>query len=141
LPALDPARPELQAAFVAPRSAMEATLAEIWSKTLGVEQVGVHDNFFDLGGDSILSMQIIARANQEGIRLMLKQLFQHQTIAELAGVATRAVTQAEPEASPDEAPLTPIQHWFFEQELVDSHHYTQFFSLEARAALDDVLLR
>ena len=85
------ARPELEKAFVAPRTSVEEVLADIWSQVLRIEQVGVHDRFFELGGDSILSIQVIARANKAGLRLTLKQIFQHQTIAELALVA-EAVT-------------------------------------------------
>ena len=84
LPSPDEQRLELEVEFVAPRTAVEQTLADIWQQLLNVERVGINDNFFELGGDSILSIQIIARAAQAGIRLTPKQLFQHQTIAELA---------------------------------------------------------
>ena len=73
--------------FVAPRTLTEEMLAQIWSQVLKVEQVGIYDNFFELGGDSILSIQIIIRARQAGLLLTPKQLFTHQTIAELAPVA------------------------------------------------------
>src|SRR5437667_12192798 len=75
-----------EASFVAPRSEVEQTLAVIWQQVLGVRtQIGIHDNFFALGGDSILSLQIVGRARQAGIgKLTAKQLFQHQTIAQLA---------------------------------------------------------
>jgi aryl carrier-like protein len=57
------------------------------AQVLGLEQVGIDDNFFELGGDSLLSIQVISKANQAGLRLTPKQLFQHQTIAQLAAVA------------------------------------------------------
>ena len=69
------------------RTSVEAVLAGIWAAVLKLERVGIYDNFFELGGDSILGIQIIARANQAGLRLTTKQLFQHQTVAELAAVA------------------------------------------------------
>src|SRR5262249_10062804 len=82
--------------FAPPRNAVEETLAQIWANVLGLDRVGIHDNFFELGGDSILSIQIIARANQAALRLSPRQLFQHQTIAELASVAgTAAIVNAE----------------------------------------------
>lgn len=71
-------------------------LAAIWAQVLGLARVGVRDNFFDLGGDSILSIQIIARANQAGLRLTAKQIFQHQTIADLARAAEAATASEEP---------------------------------------------
>jgi len=76
-----------EAAYVAPRTDAEATLAGIWEQLLRVERVGVDDNFFELGGDSISSIQIVARANQAGLRLTPAQLFEHQTVARLAAVA------------------------------------------------------
>jgi amino acid adenylation domain-containing protein len=101
LPAPDQERPELEAAFVAPRTSAEETLAAIWRQVLGLEQVGVHDNFFELGGDSILSIQIIARAKQAGLQLTPRQLFEHPTVAGLASVAgTGPVIQAEQGLSP-----------------------------------------
>ncbi|WP_437913628.1 amino acid adenylation domain-containing protein [Sorangium sp. So ce302] len=76
--------------FVAPRSEVEATLAQIWADILRVERVGIHDNFFSLGGDSIRSLQVIARANQRGIKLSPKHLFDHPTVAAAAAVAVSA---------------------------------------------------
>ncbi len=74
----------LERGFVAPRTPAEKILAAAWQDVLGVERVGIDDNFFDLGGDSILSIEIVLRANQAGLQLSLKQLFQYQTVAELA---------------------------------------------------------
>src|SRR5919109_2303073 len=72
--------------YVAPRTPTEERLAGIWAEVLRVERVGRHDNFFALGGDSILSIQIVAQAQQAGLQLTPKQLFQHQSIAELGAV-------------------------------------------------------
>ncbi|MGH9336559.1 MAG: phosphopantetheine-binding protein, partial [Vicinamibacteria bacterium] len=71
--------------YAAPRSQVEKTLAAIWTDVLGLDRVGVRDNFFELGGDSILGIQIVARAKSAGLSLMVRQIFEHQTIAELAG--------------------------------------------------------
>jgi len=70
--------------FVAPENRMEKVLADIWSQVLGLERIGVHDNFFQLGGDSIVSIQIAAKAHRAGIPLAPLQLFQHPTINKLA---------------------------------------------------------
>ncbi|NET71698.1 MAG: amino acid adenylation domain-containing protein, partial [Sphaerospermopsis sp. SIO1G2] len=83
LPAPDSARPELESVFIAPRTTEEQILAAIWSRVLDVAQVGIHDNFFALGGDSIRSIQVLSEAREKGLNLSVKQLFQHQTIAEL----------------------------------------------------------
>ncbi|MEG5016670.1 MULTISPECIES: amino acid adenylation domain-containing protein [unclassified Microcoleus] len=141
LPAPDRDRPELEEAFAAPSTAIEKILAEIWAQVLGLEQVGIDDNFFELGGDSILSIQVISKANQAGLRLTPKQLFQHQTIAQLAAVAdTTETQQSEQGLITGEVPLTPIQHWFFEQNLSDPHHWNQAVLLELRQPLEPALI-
>jgi amino acid adenylation domain-containing protein len=82
--------------FAAPGNEIESILTEIWSQVLGVKNVGVDDNFFALGGDSILSLRVLSTAKGRGLRFSLPQLFQHQTIRELA--RTLAWSQA-PQAS------------------------------------------
>jgi len=72
--------------YRAPRNPVERALARIWAEMLNLDRVGIDDNFFDLGGDSILSMLVVAAAGREGIRLTSLQLFQQQTIAGLAGL-------------------------------------------------------
>lgn len=79
------ARPDLDSEYAAPRNDQESKLAEIWQELLGVNSIGIHDNFFDLGGHSLVATQILARLKQDcGATLELHALFQHQTIAELA---------------------------------------------------------
>ncbi len=79
-------RPDVQSAYVAPRTETERALAAILQELLGVEQVGIEDNFFELGGDSVLSIQVIARAARVGLQINPQQIFEHQTVAELAAV-------------------------------------------------------
>ena len=88
LPAPSGGRPELAAAYEPPGDELERTLAAIWQEVLGLERVGRHDNFFDLGGDSILCLQIVARLHRRGLDADLRLLFQHQTIAALAPTST-----------------------------------------------------
>jgi len=129
-------------AYVPPSTPVEAALAEIWAKLLNLSQVGIHDKFFALGGDSILSIQMIARAHQIGVRLTPKQIYQHQTIAELATVAdTTLIVQAEQGAVMGSVPLTPIQHWFFEQATCDPHYWNQSLLLEPQELLDPHVLQ
>jgi non-ribosomal peptide synthase protein (TIGR01720 family) len=127
--------------YVAPRSAVEEKLVEIWASVLGAERVGVRDNFFELGGDSILSIQVVAKARQVGVHLTPRQMFQHQTVADLAMAALARETSrnaAEPDV--DHIPLTPVQQWFFEQESPDPHHYNQAVILEVHPEADRDLL-
>ena len=83
LRAPDTARPELEDVFVAPSTPEEKILSAIWAKVLSVEQVGINDNFFALGGDSIRSIQVLSQAKEQGLSFSVQQLFQHQTIHEL----------------------------------------------------------
>ncbi|HWW74990.1 MAG TPA: condensation domain-containing protein, partial [Pyrinomonadaceae bacterium] len=125
------------AVYAAPRTPTERLLADIWQEVLGLDRVGVHDNFFELGGDSILSIQIISRVNRAGIGLTVKQLFEWQTIAELAQVAPeRRTIKAEQGIVTGRAPLTPIQRWFFEGRSPDPHHCNQSVLLLAAGRLD-----
>ena len=141
LPAPTGVQPEFDHEYVMPQTEIEETLASIWASMLGVERVGIHDNFFELGGDSILSIQVISRANQAGLRLSPKDLFQHQTVAKLAAVAgTAAEVIAEQGLVEGSVALTPVQHWFFEQEMTDPHHFNQSLLLEVRQAIDAAVL-
>ncbi|HEX6899308.1 MAG TPA: SDR family NAD(P)-dependent oxidoreductase [Thermoanaerobaculia bacterium] len=77
-------RPELGTAYAAPSTPTETMLAQVWQNVLGLEQVGVDDNFFDLGGDSVMGIQLVARASARGLQFSPEQLFEHQTIGNLA---------------------------------------------------------
>jgi amino acid adenylation domain-containing protein len=84
LPSPDATEPEPGPAFVAPRTSVEQVLAEVWAETLGVRRVGIDDNYFALGGDSILSIRIRAGMLERGFDFSLEQLFEHPTIRGLA---------------------------------------------------------
>ncbi|HKV12758.1 MAG TPA: amino acid adenylation domain-containing protein [Thermoanaerobaculia bacterium] len=141
LPAPESERPEPRAGFSAPGTPAEQTLAEIWAQVLGVERVGVYDDFFELGGDSILSIQIVARANQSGLRVTPRQLFEHPTVAALAAVAgTAEIPKTEQGLVTGPVPLTPIQHWFFERGFQKVDHYNQALLLEVRQPLEPAVL-
>jgi hypothetical protein len=75
-----------RAAYVAPRTPTEATLAGIWRELVGSDRVGVADNFFEIGGDSILGVRLVARANEAGIPLTNPDIYRRQTIEEQAAV-------------------------------------------------------
>ena len=103
--------------FQAPQGAVEELLAALWAELLGRDRVGRHDNFFALGGDSILSIQLVARARAAGLELTPRQIFQQQTLAKLAETAGRRPTSADqPTSYGLPVPLTPVQHWFFAQQ-------------------------
>ncbi|HWO12666.1 MAG TPA: amino acid adenylation domain-containing protein, partial [Polyangiaceae bacterium] len=99
--ALPAPAPTSDAVFVAPRGEAEQILARVWCELLGLERVSVRDNFFKLGGDSITTLQVVARARRLGLELSPKQLFEHQTIESAARTARLAA--AAPAASGDTA--------------------------------------
>jgi non-ribosomal peptide synthase protein (TIGR01720 family) len=134
--------PQWQSAdYQAPQGSNEQTLAAIWQQVLGVERVGRSDHFFELGGDSIVALQVVSRARQQGLALAPRDLFQQQTLAELAAVARPASesTQAQGPVS-GEVPLTPIQAHFFAMGQAEPAHWNQSLYLEVQRPLDPALL-
>jgi amino acid adenylation domain-containing protein len=131
LPAPDVDRAVLSVDFAAPRTPTEATLASIWADVLGLDAVGVHDNFLELGGDSILSIQVIGRLARAGLRLTPRQLFERPTVAGLAEVAvpSAAPPAADQRLIENEALASPIQRWFVAERFAQAHHWNQAVSL------------
>ncbi|MGM1058996.1 amino acid adenylation domain-containing protein [Saccharothrix sp. Mg75] len=138
LPVPDGERPDLQTGFTAPRTAAEHALAEVWSEVLGVAGIGVHDNFFDLGGDSILAIQAAVGARRVGLSVTPRMVAATPTIAELAAETPGGGgVDAEQGVVTGDAPLTPILHWFTGLG-VPLDHYNQAVRLrwEGPVALD-----
>jgi amino acid adenylation domain-containing protein/non-ribosomal peptide synthase protein (TIGR01720 family) len=107
-----------------PRTQRERILAEIWGELLPVDRVGLDDNFFQLGGDSIVSLQVLGRASRRGLRLTTRQIFNHPILLELAAVATEAkAASTEQGLVTGPIPLTPIQRAFFATPDPAPHHY------------------
>jgi aryl carrier-like protein len=75
-------------AYVAPRNATEQALCDVWQEVLRRERVGIGENFFSVGGDSILSIRIVSRLKARGLQIQIKDLFEHQTIEQLAPFVT-----------------------------------------------------
>ncbi|HEX8160667.1 MAG TPA: amino acid adenylation domain-containing protein, partial [Pyrinomonadaceae bacterium] len=129
---------EMRRGRVAPQSEEERALAEVWAEVLKLEGVGVNDNFFALGGDSILSIQVVSRAAERGLKLSPRDLFAHQTIAELAAACRPSAPGLAPPQGPvtGHVPLTPIQHWFFERQFNRPHHWNQAVLLGLRRRIE-----
>ena len=135
-------RDELGDGYAPPTNEVEERLAEVWAGVLNVERVGIHDNFFALSGDSILSIQIVVRAKEVGLHFNPRQMFQHQTIAELAAVTSfNPPVSAEQGALSGPVPLLPIQLDFFERRLPEPHHFTQALMINPGAEVDVAALR
>ncbi len=113
LVAMEPPQRDRDTEIIPPQTAIEQTLAQIWHQVLGIDEVGIADNFFELGGDSILAITIVAKANEAGLKVTAPQLFQHQTIAELASVVEPIDRDSIPAShstiQTDTYPLSPLQ--------------------------------
>ncbi|MBQ4816178.1 non-ribosomal peptide synthetase [Bacillus pumilus] len=126
-----------QTAYEAPRDEVETLLCDIWEDVLGVSEVGIHDHFFFLGGDSIKGIQMASRLTQAGWKLDMKLLFQYPTIAELRPYIEEADQLTADQSSIEgEVMLTPIQRWFFERTFTDQHHWNLSMMLHAPNGFD-----
>jgi acyl carrier protein len=91
-------RPQLAVEFVAPRNPTEETIARAWCELLGLEQVGVHDSFLDLGGDSLLATRLVSRLRESlALDLPIRLVFEASTVAELAAAIESSRERAEAE--------------------------------------------
>ncbi|PPT34605.1 hypothetical protein XarjCFBP7653_19930 [Xanthomonas arboricola] len=125
------------ASYRAPETPVERSLCALLGALLNRERVGLDDNFFALGGDSILAIQLVSRARKAGLRVSTQQIFEHQTVAALARVAsTTAAHAVGTQISAAPFALTPIQQWFVLAQPETADHYNQSLLLEAPAALD-----
>ncbi len=149
---LEEKQSQLDGQYAAPATPEEEVLAAIWEDVLGVERVGVDDNFFALGGDSIRSVQVISKARDRGLGLTIQQLFQHQTIRGLASHLTSLQSEAALQLDPfslvaedgltfppgveDAYPLTMLQAGMLFHSALDSqsavYHNVAGFHLRAR---------
>jgi non-ribosomal peptide synthase protein (TIGR01720 family) len=125
-----------------PRSEIERTLAGIWQQVLGLPRVGIHDAFADLGGDSLLSMQVLLAAESAGLSITAEDVQVHGTIATLAeaieGREEKAAGRVEPHVG--EALLLPRQRFLLRQEAAAGSKPVLSIVLEAREPLDEGLL-
>ncbi|AWM17129.1 non-ribosomal peptide synthetase [Bacillus inaquosorum] len=127
--------------YTAPRTELEKILAGVWESVLGAERVGIDDHFFELGGDSIKSIQVTSSLYQSGYKLDIKHLFKHPTIAGVVPFVEPVIRIAEQGEIKGRSLLTPIQHWFFAQQYQDLHHYNQSIMLCWKEKLDESKLR
>ncbi len=142
LPAPDGDRPALSEGYVAPQTPSQQKLADTIGAIVGLDKVGIHDNFFEIGGDSILAIQVVARAQEAGVRLTPYDIFAHPTVAALAEAITTGLTvDAEQGEVTGPAPLTPMQRWFCLADIAEPHHWNTSVLLELGAAAEPDLLR
>ncbi|MGI0134611.1 MAG: AMP-binding protein, partial [Candidatus Micrarchaeaceae archaeon] len=154
LPAPDESRTALTQAYVAPQTPEEQLLATLWSRALRVERIGIYDNFFSLGGDSLLSMSVLAGARKRGLDFSLQEFFQYPRIHDLARVLRRRevkLEEASDELQADEraaspalelgdVPLLPGEGWQLFT-LRNPHHFNVPILLSVHQQLDLQVLK
>ncbi|CAM4488354.1 non-ribosomal peptide synthetase [Paenibacillus tarimensis] len=121
--------------YTPPGSTLEKTLAQIWEQVLGITSPGIHDNFFELGGDSIKAIQVSSRLYAQGLRIELRNVMKHPTIAGMSKHITtvnRVISQGPVEG---EVSFTPIIDRFLEQPEEVRHHYNQSVMLHFREGI------
>ncbi|OZY86396.1 hypothetical protein CBP51_05045 [Cellvibrio mixtus] len=132
----------LQTDYAAPETPVEKSLVDIWAGLLKIPagKLSVNANFFELGGDSILSIQVVSRSAQRGMHFSIKDLFNAQSVRRLATLVRARARVSAPQAPVTGAmPLLPIQRRFFEDE-TDWHHYNQAVLLRTPPGFDPAIL-
>lgn len=124
-----------------PENEIQEILIEAWKGVLGVV-AGIHDNFFELGGDSIKAVQLVSKLSTVNIRVSVQDLLQQQTIANISRFVekTDVITQFQGIVT-GERSYTPIEHWFFEQELPLLHHYNQSVLIRFKIKIESAILQ
>jgi non-ribosomal peptide synthase protein (TIGR01720 family) len=118
-------RPDLIEPYVAPTDPIEESIIDMWINIFGYEKIGVHDNFFELGGDSLKLVQVVSQLNEAGYKVELKEIFDHQSISELALFVKdkKQVSQiSDQQTVIGSIPLTPFQKSLFKNANPDSIH-------------------
>jgi amino acid adenylation domain-containing protein/non-ribosomal peptide synthase protein (TIGR01720 family) len=123
----------------APTTEAERAIAKVYEAVLGRDRIGVHDSYFELGGDSIIAIQLVSRLKRAGWEVSMRDLFEHPTVKSLAPVLRRLVPRAQPPQQVVDGlvPLTPIQRWFFEEHAGELHHFNQAVLLKSSQRLDE----
>jgi amino acid adenylation domain-containing protein/non-ribosomal peptide synthase protein (TIGR01720 family) len=127
--------------YAAPTNEVESLLLDIWRQVLGRTTIGIHDDFFAAGGDSIKAIQVVSRLRAAGYQLETQDLFRAQTIAKSALCVKRSQRTASQKPVAGPVPLTPIQAEFFDRHLEDPHHYNQAVMLAFNNRLEEETAR
>lgn len=124
-----------------PSDWVQLLILNAFSSILGKKHIGIYDNFFTLGGDSIKAIQLASRLASNGLDIGISLIYQHPNTAELAPLAVKRSTGVKLEQLTGNVPLTPIQSWFFETHVDDIHHFNQSVMLKSSEPLDADVVR
>ncbi|MCK4259321.1 MAG: amino acid adenylation domain-containing protein [Halanaerobiales bacterium] len=127
--------------YEAPRNEMEERLTQIFCEILGIEDVGINDTFFDLGGDSIKAMILMSKIKEAGLHADITEFFSDPTIKGISKNVQEVDSISHKEVIEGEVPLMPIQQWFFERNFTDSHHYNRSYRIFRKEGFDVEMVR
>jgi amino acid adenylation domain-containing protein/non-ribosomal peptide synthase protein (TIGR01720 family) len=127
--------------YTPPGNPMEEKLVEIWEQVLGRKPIGINDNFFMVGGDSIKSIQIAARMNMEGFKLEMRDVFQYPAISQLAPRVRKLERRSDQSVVTGIVSLMPSQAEFFEKYQIAPHHFNQSVMLYSQEGFEEEAVR
>ncbi|MDR4182554.1 plipastatin non-ribosomal peptide synthetase PpsC [Bacillus subtilis] len=127
--------------YAPPRNDLEDQLVLIWQEVLGIQRIGIEDSFFELGGDSIKALQVSARLGRYGLSLQVSDLFRHPKIKDLSPFIRKSERIIEQGPVQGDVPWTPVQQWFFSQDIEERHHFNQSVMLFHSGHLSENALR
>nr|WP_284929338.1 non-ribosomal peptide synthetase [Bacillus subtilis] len=127
--------------YAPPRNDLEDQLVLIWQEVLGIQRIGIEDSFFELGGDSIKALQVSARLGRYGLSLQVSDLFRHPKIKDLSPFICKSERIIEQGPVQGDVPWTPVQQWFFSQDIEERHHFNQSVMLFHSGRLSENALR
>ncbi|PFZ35429.1 non-ribosomal peptide synthetase, partial [Bacillus wiedmannii] len=127
--------------YEAPSNEKENILAEICRKVLGIKRVGMNNDFFELGGDSIKAIRITSKLQKFGYKLEVKEVFNNGNLKTIASKITKNKTSINQDPVSGDVPLIPIQHMFFEQNLANEHHWNQAVMLFNEGGFQEEVIR
>jgi len=130
-----------QTRYQAPQNHLEHLLVSVWQEVLGLNEIGVKDSFFLLGGDSIKAIQVAAKLHTQGYMLEISQLFKHPTIRDIAPLIKRVSINIDQSPITGTIPLHPIQKWYLQQNFKNKHHWNLAFMLNRPEGFDQDILK
>ncbi|WP_143328979.1 non-ribosomal peptide synthetase, partial [Clostridium puniceum] len=123
------------------RNKTEECLIDVWKEVLGVESIGINHNYYELGGDSIKSIQIVSRLQKYNISLQVKDIMENPTIKQLSEKVKYKNNEVDQSVVEGEAELAPIQKWFFENEFLKKNHWNQAFVFYKKDGIKEEILK
>ncbi|UQZ52689.1 plipastatin non-ribosomal peptide synthetase PpsC [Bacillus subtilis] len=127
--------------YAPPRNDLEDQLVLIWQEVLDIQRIGIEDSFFELGGDSIKALQVSARLGRYGLSLQVSDLFRHPKIKDLSPFIRKSERIIEQGPVQGDVPWTPVQQWFFSQDIEERHHFNQSVMLFHSGRLSENAIR